>query len=108
MVKEPLSGLVDKASATETVDSGSIQGQVKLKLSNWYSQLLLDVGQLKLRSDLAGLYTKKITNLLFNFEKKVEMSTFLTVGEKKAKNIFFKAHFGNMPDLFALVAVKLF
>ena len=29
----PLSGRVDRASATETVDSGSISGQVKLDIS---------------------------------------------------------------------------
>ena len=36
----PNSGWIDKASATETVDSGSIPGRVKIKdYKNWYSQL---------------------------------------------------------------------
>ena len=37
---KPISGRVDRASATEAVDSGSIPGRVKPKnYKNWYSQL---------------------------------------------------------------------
>ena len=34
----PISGRMDRASAAETVDSGSIVGQTK-DYRNWYSQL---------------------------------------------------------------------
>ena len=34
-----VSGQVDRASATDTIHSGSILGLVKSKTINWYSQL---------------------------------------------------------------------
>ena len=35
----PISGRVDRATATEVVDLGSILGRVKPKTKSWYSQL---------------------------------------------------------------------
>ena len=48
LILEPINGWVTKASATQTVDSGSIPSRVKPETKNWYSQLLCWIFSIKM------------------------------------------------------------
>ena len=57
----PISGRVDRASATETVDSGSIPGRVKPRTVKFvFTASLLDVQQLKGQCEASTAYGRQV------------------------------------------------
>ena len=63
----PISGRVDRASATETVDSGSIPSRIKPKtMKIGIHSFLLDVQQLKEQCEASTVCGRQVATLLEN------------------------------------------